>query len=99
MKKLLKNPFINALLAELYIIYIVSVLQSLRNSKVEIQLFIPIFMLSLLVLSVAVMSYLFFAEPIKLFLEGQKEEAFRFFIKTILTFGILVLILITLLLL
>jgi hypothetical protein len=58
---------------------------------------IPMTMLSVLVLSVALMGMLFFYEPARLFLENQKKEALSFFLKTIGTFASFILILVILL--
>jgi len=40
-------------------------------------------MLSLFVLSAAIMGYLFLSEPLQLFLENKKQEAVTFFAKTV----------------
>ncbi|KKT62266.1 MAG: hypothetical protein UW88_C0001G0123 [Candidatus Collierbacteria bacterium GW2011_GWD2_45_10] len=45
--------------------------------------FAPIVFLSLLTLSVAVMAFLFFYQPLMLFLEGKKKEAVNLFLKTV----------------
>lgn len=45
--------------------------------------FAPIVFLSLLTLSVAVMAFLFFYQPILLFIEGKKKDAVNLFIKTV----------------
>lgn len=50
-------------------------------------LLIPIFMLSLLTLSVAVMGYLFLAAPVQLYLDGKKQEAVQYFLKTLGAFA------------
>lgn len=44
-------------------------------------------MLSLLVLSVAVMAYLFLREPVRLYFENKRSEAIAAFLKTTLYFG------------
>ena len=80
-----KNPFINALSASAYIILVVSVMtfvtQPLRNKPDTF--FAPITMLFVLTLSVAVMAYLFFYQPLLLFIEGKKKEAVNLFVKTV----------------
>jgi hypothetical protein len=43
--------------------------------------------LSLFVLSVATMAFLFFYQPVVLLLEHKKREAVTFFLKTLFTFG------------
>jgi hypothetical protein len=47
----------------------------------------PIIMLSLLVLSVAVMAYIFGYQPLVLFLDNKKKEAISLFLKTVGIFG------------
>ncbi len=47
----------------------------------------PVGMLSLLVLSVAVMAYLFFYHPVVMLLDGKREEAMRQFLTTLGTFA------------
>ena len=82
------KPFYNALSAELYIIIVVFLIQNesmLGGGKDNI--LIPIAMLSLLVLSVAVMGYLFVAQPIQLYLEEKKKEAISFFLQTVFIFA------------
>ena len=48
---------------------------------------IPVAVLSLLVLSVAMMSYLFFFQPVRLFFEGEHAAAGRFFLSTVAAFA------------
>jgi hypothetical protein len=85
-----KNPIINALSASLYIIFIVTVMnwitQPLKNKPDTF--FAPVTMLSVLTLSVVVMAFLFFYQPLQLFIEGKKKEAIKFFIKTVIMFAI-----------
>lgn len=84
----MKKPLIKALSAELYIIGIVLFIQyGLASRDVPENVFVPIMMLSLFVLSVAVMGYLFFAEPLQLYLSGQRKPAISFFIKTVSAFA------------
>ncbi|OGI95224.1 hypothetical protein A2917_01060 [Candidatus Nomurabacteria bacterium RIFCSPLOWO2_01_FULL_42_17] len=93
----MKNPFLNALAAALYIVVVVFVISSITSDAHEETLLIPITMLSLLVLSVSVMGLLFFYEPARLFLENKNREAILFFVKTVGTFACFVIILIALL--
>lgn len=99
--KIIKNPIVNASFAFLYIVLIVSLMdfasQFLKNKPDTF--FAPIGMLSLLTLSVAMMAFLFFYQPIQLFLDGKKREAFSFFTKTIRIFALLTFTVFTLLLL
>ncbi|OGJ08698.1 hypothetical protein A3I95_01110 [Candidatus Nomurabacteria bacterium RIFCSPLOWO2_02_FULL_44_12] len=81
----MKKPFLHALGAVLYIVFIVLVAQGvgtlLKNQNDTI--IIPMTMLSLFVLSAAIMGYLFLSEPLQLFLENKKQEAVTFFAKTV----------------
>jgi hypothetical protein len=52
-------------------------------------IFAPMAMLSLLVLSVAFMGYVFFFQPIVLYAEGHKREAIEFFTKTLVAFAVI----------
>ena len=85
-----KNPVINALSASIYIILVVSVMtfvtQPLRNKPDTF--FAPITLLFVLTLSVAVMAYLFFYQPLILFIDGKKKEAVNFFVKTVGVFAV-----------
>ncbi len=80
-----KNPFINAISASAYIILVVTIMtvvtQPLRNKPDTF--FAPITMLSVLTLSVAVMAYLFFYQPLQLLINGKKKEALSLFTKTV----------------
>jgi hypothetical protein len=80
-----KNPILNALSASAYIILVVSVMtfvtQPLKNKPDTF--FAPITVLFVFTLSVAVMAYLFFYQPILLFIEGKKKEALSLFVKTV----------------
>lgn len=71
-----KNPLINALGASAYIIFVVSamtlVTQPLKNKPDTF--FAPITVLFVLTLSVAVMAFLFFYQPLMLFIEGKKKK-------------------------
>lgn len=86
-----KNPYLNAIFAAAYIVFIVLIItygpMFVREKPDTI--FAPMAMLSLLVLSVAFMGYVFFFQPVFMYLEGQKREAVQFFTKTIGTFAII----------
>jgi predicted membrane channel-forming protein YqfA (hemolysin III family) len=85
------NPIINALSASGYIFLIVTVMtfvtKPLRNKPDTF--FAPIIVLSVLTLSVAVMAYLFFYQPLQLFIEGKKKEAVDLFVKTVGIFAVI----------
>ncbi len=96
---MIKNPYLNAFMALGYIAGIILVISSTSSlaEHTPDTILIPVTMLSLLVLSVAVMGILFFYQPVTLFLENQKKEAFSFLLKTVGTFAGFVVILATLL--
>lgn len=81
----MKKPFIRAVLAALYIVVIVFVVNfvtsALKGQNETIA--IPMTMLSLFVLSAAIMGYLFLSESIYLLLENRKQEAIAFFAKVV----------------
>lgn len=85
-----KNPFYNALVALGYIVGIVLIL--FIGPRVlggpEESILYPMAALSLLVLSVSVMAYLFFYQPIVMLLDGKREEALSFFLRTVGTFAV-----------
>ncbi len=86
-----KNPIINALSASVYILLVVTVMafitQPLKNKPDTF--FAPIVVLLVLTLSVAVMAFLFFYQPLVLFIDGKKKEAVNLFIKTTGIFAII----------
>lgn len=86
-----KNPIINALSASSYIILVVTVMtlvtQPLKNKPDTF--FAPIVFLSMLTLSVAVMAFLFFYQPLQLFIEGKQKEAVNLFVKTVGIFAVI----------
>ena len=80
-----KNPLVNAFSAAAYIFLVVTVMnfvtQPLRNKPDTF--FAPITVLFVLTLSVAVMAFLFFYQPLMLFIEGKKKDAVNLFAKTV----------------
>lgn len=94
-----KNPFVNAVSASIYIFLVVSVMtfvtQPLRNKPDTF--FAPITMLFVLTLSVAVMAFLFFYQPLQLLIKGKNKEAIDLFIKTVGIFAVMTGIVLTLL--
>ena len=84
------RPYVNAVAAMAYIVVIVLVLSNISgNSQRPGPIVMPIAVLSLLVLSVLVMGYLFVYDPARLFLDGQRAEAVAWFWKTVLPFAAL----------
>jgi Na+/H+-dicarboxylate symporter len=86
----MKTPLFFALAAELYIMIVVTVITRVmpRFAGEPDSVFAPITALSVLVLSVALMAYLFFSVPIREYLDGNKERAVRFLLKTIAYFAV-----------
>jgi len=80
-----KNPFINALCASGYIVLGVTIMtfvtRPLQNKPDTF--FVPVVILSLLTLSVAVMAFLFFYQPVMLFIDGKKKQAVNLFLQTV----------------
>lgn len=93
-----KNPLINAFSASAYIFIVVSVMtlitQPLRNKPDTF--FAPVMVLFVLTLSVAVMAYLFFYQPLLYFIEGKKKEAVELFVKTVGIFAVFTIIVLSL---
>jgi hypothetical protein len=91
-----KNPLYNAVAALVYIIAIVLGMNYVSGLQTNANEYImPIIMLSLLVLSVAIMAYIFGYQPFVLFLDNKKKEAVSLFLKTVgifggITFGIII---------
>lgn len=85
-----KNPIINALAASIYIFLVVSIMtfvtEPLRDKPDTF--FAPIAVLFVLTLSVAAMAYIFFYQPVMLFIEGKKKAAVNLFVKTLGVFAV-----------
>ena len=98
----MKNPYINAILAGAYIVFIVFVMTRFTDKAGpdnSMSFFlIPMTMLSLFVLSAAIMSFLFVYRPLTMYLDGKKQEAVVFFGKTVGTFAVCALVFLGLLL-
>lgn len=94
-----KNPLINAASAFAYIILVVSVMtfvtQPLSNKPDTF--FAPVTFLTVLTLSVTVMAFLFFYQPVLLFIEGKKKEAVNLFAKTVGIFAVFTMLVLILL--
>lgn len=84
-----KNPLINAFSASAYIFLVVLVMNfgtaPLRDKPDT--LFAPIAVLFVLTLSVAMMAFLFFYQPVQFFIEGKKKLALELFAKTVAYFA------------
>lgn len=81
---MLTGPLKNATLAALYIVLIVFIMDSISSGdSVEPTILIPMVVLSLLVLSVAIMGFLFAYEPFRLYFDNKRSEALVYFAKTV----------------
>jgi hypothetical protein len=93
---MIKNPFLNAVFATLYITGVVSVLSYLEGTRLEGSgefFLVPIAFLSMFTLSASVMGYLFLGQPFMLYNEGKKAEAVKFFFTTVATFAAITMVL------
>ncbi|MFA6077524.1 MAG: hypothetical protein WC724_00735 [Candidatus Paceibacterota bacterium] len=95
----MKKPFLYAFSAALYIVSLISViyLASRFLKDVPETIIIPMTMLSIFVLSAAVMGFLFLSEPLSLLVEGKKREAIIYFAKIVGFFACFVIIFATIL--
>lgn len=86
-----KNPYINALVASGYIVFVVFLITygpTFVREKPD-TILAPIAMLSLLVFSVAFMGYTFIFQPAMMYIDGEKREAIQLFTKTLFVFAII----------
>ena len=92
---MIKNPYLNASMALGYIALIILVIDQVTSFSAHTPdtLLIPVTMLSLFVLSAAIMGILFVYEPARLFLENEKRQSLSFLLKTVGTFACFVVIL------
>ncbi len=89
----MKKPFVYALVAAVYIVFIVTTLNTVSHFlPPKDNIIMPMTMLGLFVLSAAIMGFLFLSEPLRLFLEGHKKEALTFFLKVVGIFACFVII-------
>ncbi len=87
---MITSPYINALFASAYITFVANVMfYGSELEGLEPSVFVPIMVLSLLVFSAAMMGYLFFFQPLCLYIDGHKKEAVVFFLKTVGSFALL----------
>ncbi len=89
MQKLFKNPYVNSVLAEAYIVIVATVMQYVGKPDTPDNFFTPIAALSLFVLSASVMGFLFVGQPLQLYIDGEKSKSVSFFLKTVLSFALL----------
>ena len=83
-----KNPFINALIAIVYIVLVASFMYygGLRLAPIQ-GVIVPVTMLSLFVLSAALMGIIFFYNPVQMYLDGDKKNALSLLVKTVAIFA------------
>ena len=94
----MKKPFFYALAVVSYIVIIILCGNALSPLIPEETILIPMAMLSLFVLSTAIMGFLFLSEPLILYIENKKREAILFFAKTVGFFACFIVIFLILLL-
>jgi hypothetical protein len=94
-----KKPILSALLAYLYIIFVANIIyygpRLFLNAAGKVDtptVLIPIAMISLFTLSAAVMGYLFCYEPLRMYLDGAKQDAVSLFLKTVASFAVITII-------
>lgn len=88
----MKKPFISALVAVIYIVVVVFVMNGITSILPNKTILIPIAILGLFVLSTAVMGYLFLSEPFNLYMEYRRQEAINYFVKVSVIFAIFVIV-------
>jgi len=93
----MKKPFVYALAAAVYIVLIVSIINILTVFKPEEALIPMMMMLSLFVLSAAVMGFIFLSEPFRLYMEDRKQEGVAFFVRIVGFFACFVVLFLVLL--
>lgn len=92
MNTIFKNPYINSIFAEIYIIIVVSAIHLFARPNTPDTFLDPVVAISLFVLSAAVMGYLFLGEPVQLYLNGEKRKAISSFLKTVLGFALITIV-------
>lgn len=92
------NPLLNAGAAVAYIgsvVLFLHFLESLRHDTPDTMLD-GMGIISLFVFSAAVMAFLFFYQPVLRLIEGKKNEAVSYFLKTLGIFGLITVAMLTL---
>ena len=92
------NPFVNAAAAVAYVgavVLFIHYISSFRHDTPD-TLLDGMGFISLFVFSVAVMAFLFFYQPTLILIENKKAEAVSYFLKTLGAFGLVTLVVLTL---
>jgi hypothetical protein len=86
----MKNPYLNALFAALYIGVVGTFLHYVEQGHANTpdKWWSGIAFISLVTLSVAMMGYFFAFKPLQMYLDGEKKIAVEFFLKTLGTFAV-----------
>lgn len=92
MSQIFEKPYLNSFYAEIYIFLLASAVHFFGKPNTPDKFLDPIIVLSVFVLSAAVMGYLFLGEPLQLYLNGEKKQAVSFFLKTVVSFAVITLI-------
>lgn len=96
MNKLIRRSFLNALGTVAYIILVGTIMRNAEKifGKVD-DIFAPVIVLTLFVLSAAITGSLILGKPVLLFLEGNKSEAIKLFTYTLGWLAIALLLIVT----
>jgi membrane protease YdiL (CAAX protease family) len=87
------NPLTNALAVLAYILAVVGIITALQSPNTPDKgILAPMFLLSLFTLSAAVMAFLFFYQPFKLYFDNRRRDAVMYFMKTVGYLAVVVLI-------
>jgi hypothetical protein len=91
----MKNPYLNAVAAAVYIGLVGTFMNFVERSgtQPDSKWLGGIAFISLVTLSVATMGYFFAFKPLQMYLDGQKQEAVSFFLKTVGTFAVITVVL------
>ena len=88
-----KNPFLNALAASAYIVFIGFFMSwGTRMAPKQDSWLAPVAVISLFTLSAAVMGYVFLYQPGLMILDGKKKQGVTLFLQTVAVFAVLTLI-------
>lgn len=94
-----RNPVVNAFLVAAYVATVASIMYyGPKFAGPKESVLVPIAVLSLFVLSAAVMGLLFLYQPGQLYLEGNKSQAVNLLLKTLAMFAGITAVLLCLLL-